>query len=1110
MSIKFRVNVNNYMIKKHIITIVLFIAGSVFSRDWVEVNSSTPSEPIVVALSSSQQSIKLSFELPGYFFEKTDAGSKITFPGGVSILEKGSPDLPIITRSIQIPDLAKMELKVLSSNFIDLPIDDIIPSKGNLTRDINIQNVPYEKGSKYQEDTFFPEKLSYMRDPHIIRTKRGQAVVFQPIQFNPVRNILRVYTNISLEISQNGISSVNPLVRYPNRNSGAREMEQIYKQHFINYSSTTNRYEPLDEDGSMLIICYEPFIDAMQPFIDWKTRKGQRTELVSLSDIGDNADAIKSYVEEYYYEYGLNFLLLVGDIAQIPSPRFSEGAGSNSPSDTYYGFIPTDDYYPDVFVGRFSAENIDHVTTMVNRTIEYERYPDVDGTWYKEGAGFASNQGPGDNGEMDDEHMDIIRQKLLNYTYTEIDQVYDPGGSVADGEIAINEGLSVINYTGHGSSDSWGNGCPMNNTNVNGLINSGMYPWIWSVACVNGEFHLGTCFAETWLRATGADGSPTGAIATLMSTVNQAWNPPMNGQDEMNSIFVESYSNNIKRTFGGLSYNGCMEMMDNYGSSGDAETLYWTTFGDPSFVVRSDTPQQLTAVHDNIMIIGGSQFTVQTNSGESVLALSRNGILLGVATADESGLCVVNLDDPVNIPGTIDVVITSYNHVPYETEINVIAPDGSYMLLDGFSLSQGNNEGIVYTDTGELATILENVGTENSGSITVTLIPQTNNVNIINPTIEIESVESGEIISVGPFSFEVAINTADQDDVIFHLHIEDDEQSWEYPISITVNAPAYQLVSSFIFDGGNGSLDPGESATLQLVLENTGSAPLHYPTFSAYENDEFLTLGELTSDNAYYWDVGTSVILNTDIIVSDIAPFGHSAITWINIGILNTSYEFLFPLPLTVGMLMENFETVDFTGHDWQLVGHGEWFIQDDEVHDGDYAARSGDIGNNQFSEISVDYNVLNQGSISFSAKTSSEQGSSGTIYDYLTFYIDNEQMILIGGESDWEEYSFNVSAGEHTFRWVYEKDAAGSSGDDCAWIDQIIFPPGSIPPLNIDFGDLNQDGNINVLDVVLTVSSVLGHGNLNGDQILAADINMDGVVDVIDITLIIDMLFAD
>ena len=1098
------------MINRNIIAIIFFIVGNLFSRDWVEVNSPSPSEPAIVVLSNTQEAVKLSFELSGYFSEKTIGGTKITIPGGVPILEKGSPELPIITRSIQIPDLAKMELKVLSSNFIDILVQDIAPSKGNLTRDINIQNVPYEKGIQYQEDSFFPNKISRMRDPYIIRTERGQTVVFQPIQYNPVRNILRVYTNIILEISQVGISSVNPLVRYPNRNSGVREMEEIYKQHFINYASTTNRYEPLDEDGSMLIICYEPFIDAMQPFIDWKTRKGQRTELVSLSDIGDNADAIKSYVEEYYYEYGLNFLLLVGDIAQIPSPRFSEGAGSNSPSDTYYGFIPTGDYYPDVFVGRFSAENIGHVTTMVNRTIEYERYPDLDGTWYKEAAGFASDQGPGDDGEYDDEHMDIIRQKLLDYTYVEVDQVYDPSGSVADGEVAINEGLSVINYTGHGSSNSWGNGCPMNNTNVNSLTNSGMFPWIWSVACVNGEFHLGTCFAETWLRATNSDGSPTGAVATLMSTVNQGWNPPMDGQDEMNNIFVESYSNNIKRTFGGLSYNGCMEMNDNYGSQGNVETLYWTTFGDPSFVVRSDTPQEIIAVHDNIMIIGGSQFSVQTNSNESVLALSRDGILLGVATADADGLCVVDLDEPVNIPGTIDIVITSYNHVPYETEINVIAPDGSYMLLDGFTLSQGTDESIIFTEIGELTTTIENVGTENSGSITATLISQTDNVNILNTVIEIEPVESGEIITIGPFNFEVAINTADQDDVIFHLNIQDDENSWEYPINITVNAPAFQLASSFIFDGANGSLDPGESATLQLVLENIGSAPLQYPTFSAYENDEYLTLGELTSDNAYYWDVGTSVILSTNITVSDIAPFGHSAITWVNIGILNSDYEFLFPIPLTVGMLMENFETIDFSGHDWQLAGQSDWYIQDDEVHDGNYAARSGDIGNSQFSEISVEYNVMNSGSISFAAKVSSEQGNSGTIYDYLTFYIDGEQMTLLGGELDWNEYSFMVSAGQHTFRWVYEKDTAGNSGDDCAWIDRIIFPPGSIPPLNIDFGDLNQDGNINVLDIVLTVSSVLGHGNLNGEQLLSADVNMDGKVDVIDITMIIDMLFAN
>ena len=89
---------------------------------------------------------------------------------------------------------------------------------------------------------------------------------------------------------------------------------------------------------------------------------------------------------------------------------------------------------------------------MVNRTISYEMNPDSNGEWYKKGSGFASDQGPGDDGEYDDEHMDIIRDLLLNYNYTEVDQIYDPSGSVSDGEQAINEGRSIINYTGHGSN----------------------------------------------------------------------------------------------------------------------------------------------------------------------------------------------------------------------------------------------------------------------------------------------------------------------------------------------------------------------------------------------------------------------------------------------------------------------------------------------------------------------------------------------------------------------------------------------------------------------------------------------------------------------------------
>ena len=399
-----------------LITGFVIITFSVLSaREWVEVRSSRPAEPVFNLETHSAGNIEISFELSGYFLDEENNSYRISFPGGVPILEKGAPDLPRMARSIQIPDMAHMELMVMDVEYVEIPFDNILPSKGNLTRDVNIQDVPFVTGDVYEKDAFYPRSTSFLRDPYIIRTVRGQAIVFQPIQYNPVQKLLRIHSRLVVSIKANGISTVNPLLRRPVNGGLNREIDHIYREHFLNYSSPTARYEPVNEDGSMLIICYGAFMETMQPLIDWKNKKGTFTEIIDVAEIGDD-DAIKAYVENYYYDHGLTFLLLVGDIDQIPSPRFSEGAGSNSPADPYYGFIVGNDYYPDVFVGRFSAENSTHVETMVNRTVQYERYPGSGEEWYKKGSGFASDQGPGDDGEYDDEHLDIIREKLLDYT----------------------------------------------------------------------------------------------------------------------------------------------------------------------------------------------------------------------------------------------------------------------------------------------------------------------------------------------------------------------------------------------------------------------------------------------------------------------------------------------------------------------------------------------------------------------------------------------------------------------------------------------------------------------------------------------------------------------
>jgi len=1095
-----------------IITSVFLIQASLLAREWSAVGTDSLVEPEWSVEIFSTNEMHIVFDLHGYYLEKMEDGKiRITFPGGVPILEKGAPDLPCMARSIVIPDLGRMELEIIDADYVDIPIGDLISSKGNITRNINPSSVPYTYGAVYETDAFYPQEIAFLRDPYILRSLRGQSLVFQPLQYNPVAGTLRIYAHIKVRVYENGISIINPLVRRPPGSNSIREYENIYEQHFINFSIPSTRYEPVEEDSRMLVICYGPFIDAMQPLVDWKNLKGLPTELVDFSTVGETAADIDNYVENYYYEQGLTYLLLVGDIDQIPSLRFSEGAGSNSPADPAYSFISGDDYYPDIFVGRFSAEDTTHVNTMVTRTINYERYPDTSGVWYRKGSGFASTQGPGDDGEYDDEHMDVIRQKLLAYTYDEVDQVYDPTGTVEDGEAAINEGRSIINYTGHGSNSSWGNGCPMNNTDVNGLMNMGKLPFIWTVACVTGEFHVGTCFAETWLRATEQN-EPTGAVASFNSTVNAAWNPPMDAQDEMNDIFVESYEDNIKRSFGGLSFNGCMHMNDNYGPAGNVETLYWTIFGDPSVMVRSNIPVELNVNHESILIIGATDFTIESENNDVLAALSRDGTLLGSAYSDETGIATIVFDEPIEVPGELDLVVTAYNTVPYETTVNAIAPEGPYILLGAVSIASGGNDRLGFGELSYLSADLENVGTENSDSITVVLHQDGGLVSFNVQTLNFEPLEPGADTTIGSFEFQVSYNVDDQSTIEFTLEIISGESTWEYPFTLSVDAPDHLINSMSIFDGGNGGLDPGESATVQLVIENTGHAPLTYPTFTIATNDSYLTIESTASDNDYWWDVASQVMVTATVTAGIDAPTGHTAILNLTIGSLNTDYEYFVPVPIALGFKMEDFESGNFDAFDWQHSGETSWFIQESEVFSGSYAVRSGEIENNQTTELSLNLNVLYDGEIYFAAKTSSEQDVSGVLYDYLAFYVDDQDMgNHIGGSTDWQEFTFDIPAGEHSFKWVYLKDQAQSVGDDCAWLDRIIFPAGSIPVLNIDFGDLNEDNNVNVLDIIITVANVLGYTDFSTDQFLAADMNMDGNVDVFDIMLIVDAaLYAE
>jgi hypothetical protein len=320
------------------------------------------------------------------------------------------------------------------------------------------------------------------------------------------------------------------------------------------------------------------------------------------------------------------------------------------------------DRYPDIIVGRFSAETIAEVETQVLRSVEYEKLPMTGGDWYHRGTGIASSQGPGDDDEFDFQHVDNIRTDLLGFTYTEVDQIYDPGASDLMVAEALNEGRSIINYTGHGQCIGWST-TGFSNSDVYALTNDNMLPFIWSVACMNGNFAniSGPCFAEAWLRATnGAE--PTGAVATLMSSINQDWNEPMDAQDEMVDLLVGG--DNL--TFGGLSMNGCSHMLDQYGFAGEDDFLAWHIFGDPSLRVRTDTPHELSVSHPATAQPSDLTFTVTVEGVEGALcALYRNGVSYGSAVTDASGTAEIEIEGVLPALQGVTLTVTAFNAVPY-------------------------------------------------------------------------------------------------------------------------------------------------------------------------------------------------------------------------------------------------------------------------------------------------------------------------------------------------------------------------------------------------------------------------------------------------------------
>jgi len=147
-------------------------------------------------------------------------------------------------------------------------------------------------------------------------------------------------------------------------------------------------------------------------FIGWKESIGFNVKIVSISDSeiagqpgSDLAQQIRNFLRQYYAEWGINYVLIVGSYEKIPmrycypdpeNHRFdifdytagevptdyyyadlssTDAESWDSDGDGYYGEFQEDDpdFEPEVAVGRIPTDNAVRVTYTLEKTIAFEQ-----------------------------------------------------------------------------------------------------------------------------------------------------------------------------------------------------------------------------------------------------------------------------------------------------------------------------------------------------------------------------------------------------------------------------------------------------------------------------------------------------------------------------------------------------------------------------------------------------------------------------------------------------------------------------------------------------------------------------------------------------------------
>ena len=993
--------------------------------------------------------------------------SLITMDNSVFGGNIGDPQVPVNRELIAVPFGANPVVTVKSYsvneyNLADYGIERLYPQQASVSKSEKNPKFAYNEAAYAAKG--YNEELP-LAMVTVMGTMRGiqiGALQLNAVRYNASANTIRVYNDIEVEVTfedadlalteQTLVNTYSPYFRTVYATLfNEKAIRDIYDEHPDLWAVPVK----------VLVVANRMFESTLQPWITWKTEKGFYMDVNYTDEIGTSASAIKTFITNKYNEgvaegQAPTFLIIVGDNAQVPASQ--TGSATQCVTDLYYYAVAggSNDYFGDMFHSRFTCENTTELETVIGKSLMYEQYTMPDPSYLGNTLLIA-----GWDGTWNPRIGKPTIQYATNYYYNAahgftnvyefLEQPYNQPYA------SLNTGVNYVNYTAHGSNTSWADPS-FTNSNVNQLTNQDKYFLAMGNCCQAADWGIsGKCLGETFITAPNK-----GAYAYIGSCPSSYWYedyyfgvgatnvmnqmPPYDQstmgvydatfRDDFNSVSAIPFVGNVAVAYAHANgYQGSV-----------SDQYYWESYhvlGDGSICNYHINPIENTVSHMPTLPIGMDFYTVSADPG-SYVGISKDGVLYGAGEIGEEGTADIPIT-PVTSGGNVKIVVTHPQRQPYIAEVPAAAMTGAYVAVDEFVLDvpQAN-----YGETVSMDVTLKNVGTLTSGALTATLSTECDYVNIVNGNGTLAALAPDQTGTMAGFQFEVAENVPDKLKAQFVLSVTDGTDVWDANINVVLHAPvlAFEAINKTDND-------------VTFTFKNNGTAAFYGGT---------LVLTSCSPD----------LVFNPEVVVADDVVEGGETLT-LTAGYsidpsvepgttFEVAYDFttgLFEIEdlfvLSYGAIMEDFESGTFS-NDWSFSTTNAWTIVDGGVK-GTKCAKSmneGLHGTDYSATLTV--NVLAAGELTFQYYVSSESN-----YDKLFFYMDNQQKGQWSGNVAWSEFVQPVTTGQHTFKWEYHKDSSVNSGDDCAKIDDIKFPPVNV----ITFIDpaTNLEASVDGHDVRLT-----------------------------------------